>query len=226
MDIAAAPLYITKSRSRVVDFTVPFLNVSASMLLRRPPMGHTLRVTNLHDLLLQSEIRYGTRKDGILPSLVRTHNDSTLRILWRNIRRRALDASSAALTTTNEIGIERVRNYKYAFILSSSIAQYVSNQWPCNLISLESYLATRGYGLAVQKRAHALLDRLNSALRELKRNGYLDELYRTWWFKKNMCITNQGSYTRSNSHSIYSAVNGLCCFSTILLIMNTYYSLH
>ncbi len=33
--MAAAPLYITKHRMEVVDFTQPFLDVQASLLMRR-----------------------------------------------------------------------------------------------------------------------------------------------------------------------------------------------
>ena len=192
------------------------------MLLRRPPTGHHLTVETFNDLLLQSEIRYGTRKDGIIPALFRTHNDSTLRILWRTIRRRALDPLSGALTDSNEIGIARVRNYKYAFILPSTIAQYVSNKWPCDLVSQPSHLQTHGYGLAVQKQDSGLLEKLNTALSELNESGFVLKLYRKWWFTNNDCNILHRQYERNSSNSMHVVIDKLWLVCTITgIILNT-----
>ena len=59
-DIAAAPLYITEYREKVVDFSMPFMEVEATLLLRKPPSGVPNPITSYTDLLNQSEIKYGT----------------------------------------------------------------------------------------------------------------------------------------------------------------------
>lgn len=43
-DIAAAPLFITPRRSRVVDFTRPYMTVQAAMVIKRPPAGQSIEV--------------------------------------------------------------------------------------------------------------------------------------------------------------------------------------
>lgn len=181
-DIAAAPLYITEYREKVVDFTVPFLDVSATLLLRKPPVGVQNPINSVSDLLNQSEIKYGTLNTGLFIWAFRNTNDSMLKILWRNIQR----YESELLTETNDDGIEKVRKEKYAFIIPSSIGEYVANQRPCDLITVDRFLMETGYGLAVPKDS-PLLPVLNSALTELKHSGFLHRLYKTWWYDRTEC---------------------------------------
>lgn len=41
VDLVAAPLFVTRYRRRVVDFTRPFMTVGATILIRKPPHGET-----------------------------------------------------------------------------------------------------------------------------------------------------------------------------------------
>ena len=107
-DIGAAPLFITPYRSKVVDFTAPYLMVQSTVLLRKPPSGQSLHIKSVTDLINQSEIKYGTLKSGLLMWSFRNTNESTYRIMYRNMLR----FKPSVFTLTNEDGIHRVRHEK------------------------------------------------------------------------------------------------------------------
>ena len=115
-------------------------------------------------------------------------------------------------TTTNKEGIKRIKREKYVFILPSTIADYISRRLPCDLIAKDKFLMKRSYGLATQK-GSGLLPKLNSALKLLHINGYLEFLYNKWWVKKSECngIKYSKMYSASSTskiyhHSFYSSV--------------------
>jgi ABC-type amino acid transport substrate-binding protein len=86
-DIAAGPILVTDDRRQVVDFTMPFMTLQATLLLRRPAAGTELKVKDLADLVGQSEIKYGTLRRGVIPRSFRQTNNSLLTMVWRNMRR-------------------------------------------------------------------------------------------------------------------------------------------
>ena len=164
--MAAGPLYITEYRKEVVDFTLPFLTVQATLLLRKSPAGATIRVKSLADLISQSEIKYGTLDKGMILRSFKRTNDTMLRIMWRSMQR----AGSSVLTGSNEEGIERVRREKYAFVLPDVIGEYIALQPPCDLTVVGRFLMKRSYGLALQKQSPYLTD-FNRALTEERRTS-------------------------------------------------------
>lgn len=187
-DVAAGPLFVTEHRKEVVDFTVPFLTVQATLLLRKTPAGTAVRIRTLGDLVGQSEIRYGTLDKGVIIRALKRANDTVTRAAWREIQR----ARNAVLTASNEAGIARVRTEKYAFILPDLIGEYMTPRPPCDLVTAGRFLMTRGYGLALQKRS-PYLDPFNGALRALGRAGTLDELRRRWWTGRDECGDGRGA---------------------------------
>jgi len=85
--VAAGPILVTDDRRHVVEFTMPFMTLQATLLLRRPAAGTDLKIKDLADLVGQSEIKYGTLRRGVIPRSFRQTNDSLLSIVWRNMRR-------------------------------------------------------------------------------------------------------------------------------------------
>ena len=181
-DIAAASLYITDYRSAVVDFTDPFMRVQATLLLRKPPKGMQLRIKSAKDLINQSEIKYGTLKKGVIRKAFRTTNDTAYKILWRNMQR----FDDSVFTDTNEQGIDRVRRDKYAYVLPSTIGEYITLRYPCDLVTVDRFLMSRGYALAVQHDS-PLKQRLDRGIKGLQKSGYLTRLYRRWWTSGSEC---------------------------------------
>ena len=175
-------MYVTSQRSRVVDFSVPFLDVHATLLLRKPARGVTLNIRSVGDLINQSEIKYGTLDRGILVHSFKNTNSTTFRIMWRNMLR----FNPSVFTTNNEAGISRVRNEKYAFVIPHTIGEYMSMQEPCDLVTVDRFLMDRGYCLAVNKDSD-LLQPINLAILTLNDSGRLTELYRKWWTGQSQC---------------------------------------
>ena len=181
-DLAAAPLFITKPREKVVDFSRGFMNIHATALMRKPAEGSTLSIRTVADLINQSEIRYGTLDRGIIRRAFETTNDTVSSILWRKMERR----SANSLTKTNQEGIDRVRQERYAFILPSNIGEYVAQMQPCDLITVGKFLMDKSFALALRKGSRLLND-LNRALTILDASGQLDVLYHRWWVDRNTC---------------------------------------
>ena len=90
------------------------------------------------------------------------------------------------MTETNEEGINRVRTEKYAFVIPSTIGDYISKDKPCDLMTVDNFLMNRGFGLAVRK-DYPLREDLNNALSSLRSSGFLDRLYYKWWNAQSEC---------------------------------------
>ena len=165
-----------------MEFSEPFLHVYGTILLRRPLHGTKPYVNSARELIHQTEIKYGTLNTGMILWSFRNTNDSTNRKMWRKMQR----FNPTTLTETNERGIYRVRHEKYAYVLPSTIGEYVTEREPCDLITVDRFLMDRGYALAARKDAH-LMRTFSDTLLELKRNGFLRDLYDKWWFQRSDC---------------------------------------
>lgn len=212
--MAAGPLFVTEHRKEVVDFTLPFLNVQATLLLRKTPAGAAVRIRTLGDLINQSEIRYGTLDKGIIIRAFKRTNDTAMRMIWRSIQK----AGHAVLTSSNEAGIERVRREKYAFILPDLIGEYIALQPPCDLVVVGRFLMKRGYGLALQKQS-PYLGAFNRALRGLHKSGKLEELRRRWWRESDDCHAGQMGQMYGVNGSTTRLVSATAFWRTLLSII-------
>ena len=221
-DIAAAPLYVTFPRASVVDFTRPFMNVSATFLtLRSTQHAHA---KTPQDIVNDPNMYYGTLQVSTIMRAFKTTNHSLYRQIWQRMQ----SFSPHVFTNSNSEGIERVRssNGRYAFIVPSDIGEYVAAQAPCDVTTVGSFLNERHFALAVPKDS-VFLAKLNTALLYLEQTGFLRGLYKKWWFRDSPCVVSN-NYSRSqlqssNSHNSYSScVNlALFCFmcSRILLLL-------
>ena len=162
-------------------------------------------LVSLEDLVDQTEIKYGTLNTGIFVRLFQMSNHTVLSQVWRNMekfKRQGYDV----MTPTNELGIEKTRNERYAYILPNTIADYVVNRAPCDLTAVDQFLRTRGYGFAVKNREDPLLAELNIALDSLDAEGYLKRLYHKWWRLKGDCF--KGAARRGGSPWVQDSENG------------------
>ncbi len=181
-DIGAAPIYITDHRLKVVDFSLPFLKTQATMLLRKPPRAHASKIQTVTDLLNQSEIKFGTLDTGLLLWTFRNTKNATLRLLYRKMTM----FYPAVFMKSNEEGISRVREEKFAYILPSAIGDYIAQKSPCDLITVDRFLMDRGFGLVFEKKS-PLLTIVNAALKKLQESGFVQRTYLKWWIKKSDC---------------------------------------
>ncbi len=95
------------------------------------------------------------------------------------------------MTHTNADGIEMARKKNFAYILPTTIGEYISRKKPCDLITVDKFLMNESYAFALPRpngaQSTGLLPQLNRVLLSLKANGFLDELYEKWWEKENDC---------------------------------------
>ena len=141
-----------------------------------------MHIKSVRDLIDQSEIKYGTLNTGLLLYSFRNTNESLYRLMYRKMQR----FKPSVMTQTNEEGISKVRKQKYAFVIPSTIGDYISKQKHCDLMTVDNFLMNRGFGLAVRK-DYSLLDDLNKALSSLRSSGFLDRLYYKWWNAQSEC---------------------------------------
>ena len=202
-DIAAAPLYITKQRKRAVSFSKPFMHVHATVLLSK--YQKYPGISTAKDLIGQSKIQYGTLNTGILVHAFIHSNDSAYQTMWKNMK----DRVPSVLTASNNDGIDRVRKGGYAFILPSTIGEYISKQTHCDLKTLNRFLMNKEFALAVYKKSEKMkhmLEDFDTGLDILRDSGKLQQIYNKWWFTKNNCgsiktssAVSQGQYTSTAS---------------------------
>ncbi len=171
---------------------MPFLRTQATLLLRKPPIGQSLRITSLADLLDQTEITYGTLDTGLILWSFRNTNDSVLKLLYRRMQR----FEPSVFMESNLAGINKVRTEKFAYILPNTIGDYVTQKQPCDLMTLGSFLMDRGFGLVLRK-GSPLLPLLNNALIKLQKNGFLERNYLKWWLKGSQCGGIRSSFIRT-----------------------------
>ena len=212
--MAAGPLYITRPRLDVVDFSRPYMHIEATLLQMRTKKDNG--INTLSDLLSQSDIKYGMIKSGMLVRSFRSTNNSLYRSLWTRMR----DFTPTVFTDTNEQGIQRVRESggKYAFVLPTIIGEYIIRQSPCDLTMMGKFVMRRAYGLAVPK-GSGLLKQVNRALDILEQNKVLDHLYEKWWIKRSACngIHSSKIYSLNSSTAVTTQHNSLFLYHGLFL---------
>ncbi|ELU09885.1 hypothetical protein CAPTEDRAFT_128327 [Capitella teleta] len=216
MDIAAAPMFITEQRSSVVDFSRPFLSVQATVLMRRPSVGSSPVIRTPLDLTRQRRMLYGTQKGGMVWRALRKSNSSLYHDIWLNMR----SFDSAVFTSSNEEGVSKVRRGGYAYLLPHTIGHYISQQQPCDLVAVGRFLMNENFALAVQKGA-GLLDQLDRVLGLLDEEGFLEQLYQKYWFKRSQCSQSSKMYGLNSTRRIHQNIAMVTALALIHVTMTT-----
>lgn len=93
---------------------------------------------------------------------------------------RFMDAQkSSVFVNTYEAGIKRVLEGNYAFLMESTMLDYVV-QRDCNLTQIGGLLDSKGYGIATPK-GSKWRDKISLAILELQEKGAIQMLYDKWW---------------------------------------------
>ena len=75
---------------------------------------------------------------------------------------------------------------KYAFLLESSVNEYLNERKDCDTMKVGENLDSKGYGIATPIRSD-LKDPINLAILQLREEGFLDELKSRWWYDRSEC---------------------------------------
>ena len=146
-------------------------------------------IETVEDLAKQTEIRYGTLKGGSTMAFFNKSTLTTFKRMWNFMQQHKDDV----FVTSNREGIEKVRRSKgkFAFLLESTLNEYVNERQPCNTMRIGENIDAKGYGIATPLGSD-LREAINIAVLELTESGFLDRLKQKWYYERSEC-TNVGT---------------------------------
>nr|CAD7399734.1 unnamed protein product [Timema poppensis] len=100
-------------------------------------------IENSDDLAGQTDISYGTLDSGSTMTFFRDSMIETYKKMWRFMENK----KPSVFVPTYEEGINRVLEGNYAFLMESTMLDYIV-QRDCNLTQIGGLLDTKGYGIA------------------------------------------------------------------------------
>ncbi|XP_037619273.1 glutamate receptor 1-like isoform X2 [Sebastes umbrosus] len=136
------------------------------------------------DLAKQTEIAYGTLDGGSTKEFFKRSKIAVFEKMWSYMR--SADPS-VFVKNTNE-GVSRVRKSKgkYAYLLESSMNEYIEQRKPCDTMKVGGNLDSKGYGVATPKGSPLRIP-VNLAVLKLNEQAVLDKLKNKWWYDKGEC---------------------------------------
>ncbi|EZA59401.1 Glutamate receptor, ionotropic kainate [Ooceraea biroi] len=119
----------------------------------------------------------------------------TYKKMWRFMENK----KPSVFVPTYEEGIQRVLQSDYAFLMESTMLDYIV-QRDCNLTQIGGFLDTKGYGIATPM-GSPWRDKISLAILELQEKGEIQMLYNKWWKSpKDTCMkTEKGKESKANS---------------------------
>ncbi|XP_069000085.1 glutamate receptor 1b isoform X1 [Embiotoca jacksoni] len=163
-------------------------------------------IEGAEDLAKQTEIAYGTLDGGSTKEFFRRSKIAVFEKMWSYMK--STDPS-VFVKNTNE-GVIRVRKSKgkYAYLLESSMNEYIEQRKPCDTMKVGGNLDSKGYGVATPK-GSPLRNPVNLAVLKLNEQGLLDKLKNRWWYDKGECGTGGGDSKDKTSALSLSNVAGV-----------------
>ena len=102
----------------------------------------TTPIESVEDLAHQAKIKYGTLKDGSTMSFFRDSKFPIYHEMWD-----FMSKNPETFVTSYEDGRERVLKGDYAFLMESTMIDYMV-QRDCSLVQIGGLLDSKGYGIA------------------------------------------------------------------------------
>ncbi|XP_072486886.1 glutamate receptor 1 isoform X4 [Notamacropus eugenii] len=155
-------------------------------------------IESAEDLAKQTEIAYGTLEAGSTKEFFRRSKIAVFEKMWTYMK----SAEPSVFVRTTEEGMIRVRKSKgkYAYLLESTMNEYIEQRKPCDTMKVGGNLDSKGYGIATPK-GSALRNPVNLAVLKLNEQGLLDKLKNKWWYDKGECGSGGGDSKRSRKPS-------------------------
>ena len=185
-DFAIADITIKEERKQFVDFTVPFIEGSIAIIVRK---DNAENITSVADLADRTDISVGCLRGGsIYYNLSRSEEPAIARLFERMVH------ENSSVNSYRE-GAERAKSSKFAFLGESPVAQYFTS-FDCELTSIkdETNLYPIQYGIAFPRGVEHLnyLNQVNAAITHLKSSGKINTLWNRYW--KENCNVLRGVY--------------------------------
>ncbi|XP_070089110.1 glutamate receptor 1 isoform X8 [Equus przewalskii] len=186
-------------------------------------------IESAEDLAKQTEIAYGTLEAGSTKEFFRRSKIAVFEKMWTYMK----SAEPSVFVRTTEEGMIRVRKSKgkYAYLLESTMNEYIEQRKPCDTMKVGGNLDSKGYGIATPK-GSALRGPVNLAVLKLSEQGVLDKLKSKWWYDKGECGSkDSGSKDKTSALSLsnvagvfYILIGGLGLAMLVALIEFCYKS--
>ncbi|XP_003934101.1 glutamate receptor 1 isoform X1 [Saimiri boliviensis] len=163
-------------------------------------------IESAEDLAKQTEIAYGTLEAGSTKEFFRRSKIAVFEKMWTYMK----SAEPSVFVRTTEEGMIRVRKSKgkYAYLLESTMNEYIEQRKPCDTMKVGGNLDSKGYGIATPK-GSALRNPVNLAVLKLNEQGLLDKLKNKWWYDKGECGSGGGDAKDKTSALSLSNVAGV-----------------
>ncbi|GLG96196.1 Glutamate [NMDA] receptor subunit 1 [Gryllus bimaculatus] len=127
-----------------------------------------------YDLVDQDVIQYGAKSGG---STVNFFKDSPEEPFQRMFR--YMNNTPGLLPSSNEEGLDKVKNENYAFFMESAAIEFIVERH-CEVKQYGGLLDSKGYGIAMKKGA-PYRNALSAAVLKLQESGRLMALKDKWW---------------------------------------------
>ncbi|XP_042566857.1 glutamate receptor 1b [Cyprinus carpio] len=163
-------------------------------------------IESAEDLAKQTEIAYGTLDGGSTKEFFRRSKIAVFEKMWSYMK----SAEPSVFVKTTDEGVVRVRKSKgkYAYLLESTMNEYIEQRKPCDTMKVGGNLDSKGYGIATPK-GSALRNPVNLAVLKLNEQGLLDKLKNKWWYDKGECGSGGGDSKDKTSALSLSNVAGV-----------------
>ncbi|XP_061596426.1 glutamate receptor 1-like isoform X2 [Cololabis saira] len=141
-------------------------------------------IESAEDLAKQTEIAYGTLDGGSTKEFFRRSKIAVFEKMWSYMR----SADPSVFVKSTSEGVVRVRKSKgkYAYLLESSMNEYIEQRKPCDTMKVGGNLDSKGYGVATPKGSPLRIP-VNLAVLKLNEQAVLDKLKNKWWYDKGEC---------------------------------------
>ncbi|XP_060741328.1 glutamate receptor 1a [Tachysurus vachellii] len=162
-------------------------------------------IESAEDLAKQTEIAYGTLDAGSTKEFFRRSKIAVFEKMWSYMK-----SAPAVFVKTTDEGVIKVRKSKgkYAYLLESTMNEYIEQRKPCDTMKVGGNLDSKGYGVATPK-GSPLRNRVNLAVLKLNEQGLLDKLKNKWWYDKGECGSGGGDSKDKTSALSLSNVAGV-----------------
>ncbi|CAG9562718.1 unnamed protein product [Danaus chrysippus] len=135
-------------------------------------------IKNVADLSTNPyDITYGAKKGGATYGFFKESDN----ILYQKMFQ-YMDAHPELMTQTNEIGLERVKNENYAFLMESTSIEYMVER-NCDVARVGGMLDSKGYGIAMKKNS-PYRQPMSESILQLQEQGKITRMKDKWWKEK------------------------------------------
>ncbi|KAL8612349.1 hypothetical protein ACOMHN_020168 [Nucella lapillus] len=151
-----------------------------AIFLAFKPSIYRVPFATFDELSKQSDVAYGVVKDGSTQWYLSNSQRPLQKRLWAHIHLR----SEHVLVNSVREGMLRVQksNGKFAFIMEGPMAEYLSEQPPCELMTMGEELGDNAYGFACAKDTN-LPSTLNPVILQLHEEDFIHGLKQKWLHK-------------------------------------------